>query len=653
MNGAATSYTQTGLTNGTTYYYRVCAMDAAGNVSTGVTASATPAGTNQAPVANAGPSQSTQTLISVTFNGSGSRDPDGTIASYSWNFGDGTTGTGVTAPHTYSRAGTYTVTLTVTDNLGATGSASTSATISNRPPVANAGPDQNATVGSSVNLNGSGSSDPDGSIASYAWNFGDGATASGVSVSHAYSAAGTYTATLTVSDNNGAVASDQAVITVTTASAGGAYRWAIRSGGSGAQAVPYASAVDSSGNVIVVGWFSGTVNFGGGPLTSAGSSNIFVAKYSSTGGHLWSQRFGDTYSSAARGVAVDASGNVVVVGTFSGTVNFGGGTLTASYGGAARYNDIFIAKLSSAGGYLWSQRFGDSMDDYAYSVAVDGSGNIVMVGSFRGTLSLGGQSFVSYNFGIDAFVAKYSPAGQHLWSQAFGLQGPDELNGVAVDRNGNVIVTGYFQYSVDFGGGPLVVNSANASNVLVAKYSPDGLHLWSKAVGAGVGYGVAADSSANVAVTGYVQGVVDFGGGATPDSGSMDSFVVKYSSAGGYAWSRRSAAASADEVYGIAMDASGNVLVAGTFQGTADFGAGPLTSAGSWDVFVAKYSAATGAALWSKGYGNTANDVGRAVAADAFGNAILSGQLQGPVNLGAGVVNNVGYTDMFILGLGP
>ena len=450
----------------------------------------------------------------------------------------------------------------MTDNLGATGSASTTATIMNRPPVANAGPDQSATVGGSVTLNGSGSSDPDGSIASYAWNFGDGATASGVSVAHAYSAAGTYAATLTVTDNSGAVASDQAVITVTTATAGGAYRWANRLGGAGVSVAPYASAVDSSGNVVVVGAFSGTVNFGGGPLTSAGGSDIFVAKYSSTGTHLWSQRFGDASTSTAYGVAVDTSGSVVVVGNFTGTVNFGGGPLTSAGG-----LDIFVAKFSATGGYLWSQRYGGSRDEYAYSVAVDSSGNVVVTGNFQGTVSFGGSSILSYGGSIDMFLAKYSSAGQHVWSKAFGGQGSDEFKGVAVDRDGNIIVTGYFQYSVDFGGGALV---ANGSDVVVAKYSPAGAYLWSTRfgdTGTDIGYAVAADVSGNVVVTGYVQGTVNFGGGPTPGNGSQDAFVAKYSSAGAYAWSRRLGSVSTDEGLSLAMDPSGNVLVAGGLPG--------------------------------------------------------------------------------------
>ena len=119
--------------------------------------------------------------------------------------------------HAYT-AGTYTVTLTVMDNAGATNSATQTITVSPvgipQPPVANPGGPYNGTVGTPVQFNGSGSSDPDGSITAYLWNFGDGATASTVSPAHAYAAAGTYTVQLTVTDNSGLAGSAQTTVTV-------------------------------------------------------------------------------------------------------------------------------------------------------------------------------------------------------------------------------------------------------------------------------------------------------------------------------------------------------------------------------------------------------------------------------------------------------
>ena len=195
-----------------TYTVSLTVTDNAG-VQTSASTTATIA--NRPPVANAGGPYTGTTGAAVQFSGTTSSDPDGTIASYSWNFGDSNSGSGATPTHTYATAGTYTVTLTVTDNLGATNSASTTATISNRPPVANAGGSYTGVTGTAVQFNGSSSSDPDGTIASYTWNFGDSNSGNGVTPTHTYATAGTYTVTLTVTDNLGSTASATASVTVT------------------------------------------------------------------------------------------------------------------------------------------------------------------------------------------------------------------------------------------------------------------------------------------------------------------------------------------------------------------------------------------------------------------------------------------------------
>jgi YD repeat-containing protein len=176
---------------------------------------------NQAPIANAGGPYTAFTAQTITFNGGGSFDPDGIIASYAWNFGDGGTGSGTTPTHSYTTAGTYNVTLTVTDNSGATASAAATATITraNQPPIANPGGPYTAFTAQTVTFNGGGSSDPDGTIAGYSWNFGDGGSGSGVTPTHVYTAAGTYTVSLTVTDNQGAQASASTTASITTATA--------------------------------------------------------------------------------------------------------------------------------------------------------------------------------------------------------------------------------------------------------------------------------------------------------------------------------------------------------------------------------------------------------------------------------------------------
>jgi len=151
----------------------------------------------------------------IHFNASASFDPDGSIVSYFWSFGDGTNATGMLVDHAYTNIGTYTVTLTVTDDDGATGTATATKTVLNRSPVAEFTESTTlAYTGEVIYFNASGSYDSDGSIVSYFWTFGDGSTASGVTVSHAYSENGVYTVTLTVTDNEGAVGTKTATKTI-------------------------------------------------------------------------------------------------------------------------------------------------------------------------------------------------------------------------------------------------------------------------------------------------------------------------------------------------------------------------------------------------------------------------------------------------------
>ena len=158
------------------------------------------------------------TALSCSFDGTASSDPDGSISSWAWNFGDGTTGTGSTTSHAYAAAGSYTVTLTVTDNQGATNSTSKTVTVtggSNQAPTASFTHRCYTYFRPPVCVfDGRSSSDPDGSITTWAWNFGDGTTGTGSQPIHTYRAPGTYTVTLTVTDNGGATNTVRKTVTV-------------------------------------------------------------------------------------------------------------------------------------------------------------------------------------------------------------------------------------------------------------------------------------------------------------------------------------------------------------------------------------------------------------------------------------------------------
>ena len=171
---------------------------------------------NRPPVASF--TESAETVLTsetITFNASASYDPDGSITSYFWDFGDGTNSTGSIIDHAYADDGVYTVTLTVTDDDGATASTSSTKTALNRPPVASFTESaETVSLGEVITFDASASYDPDGTIVSYFWDFGDGTNVTGIIVDHAYTVGGNYTVTLTVTDDDGATASVSAAKTV-------------------------------------------------------------------------------------------------------------------------------------------------------------------------------------------------------------------------------------------------------------------------------------------------------------------------------------------------------------------------------------------------------------------------------------------------------
>ena len=417
--------------------------------------------------------------------------------------------------------------------------------------------------------------------------------------------------------------------------------------GDGEKQYGYSVATDASGNVVVTGRFEGSVDFGGGVLTEAGGYDIFLAKFDASGNHLWSKRFGDARSQYGESVATDNSGNIVVTGRFQGSVDFGGGVLTND-----GIWDIFLVKFDASGNHLWSKRFGDGLSQYVYSVATDASGNVVVTGYFQGTVDFGGGVLTS-DGGDDIFLAKFDASGNHLWSERYGGSLSQYGWSVATDASGNVVLTGRFANTVDFGGG--VLTSAGSDDIFLAKFGASGNHLWSDRFGdtqSQYGYSVATDTSGSIVVTGRFEGTVDFGGGMLTSAGDNDIFLAKFDASGNHLWSERFGDGQSQSAWSIATDTSGNVAVTGYFQGTVDFGGGVLTEAGGFDTFLAKFDA-SGNHLWSERFGNGQSEFGTSVATDTLGNVVFTGYFGGSADFGGGVLTSAGENDIFLAKFAP
>jgi peptidoglycan hydrolase-like protein with peptidoglycan-binding domain len=404
-------------------------------------------------------------------------------------------------------------------------------------------------------------------------------------------------------------------------------------------------AVDSSGNIYITGYFYETVDFGGGNVTSAGSTDIFVLKLNSSGTFQWVNTYGGTSFDFGRGIAVDSSGNIYITGYFYETVDFGAGNITSS--GSA---DIFVLKLNSSGTFQWVSTYGGTSGDVGEDITVDSSGNSYITGIFEGTVDFGAGNITSSG-SADIFVLKLNSSGTFQWVNTYGGSAFDVGHDIAVDSSGNSYITGYFEGTVDFGGGN--ATSAGAADIFILKLNSSGTFQWVNIFGGtstDVGQGIAVDSSGNSYITGSFLGTVDFGGGNVTSAGSDDIFVLKLNSSGTFQWVSTFGGTSIDIGEDITVDSSGNSYITGWFRETVDFGAGNVTSAGGGDIFVLKLNS-SGTFQWVNTYGGTSGDVGEGITVDSSSNSYITGWFRETVDFGGGNVTSAGGSDIFVLKL--
>ncbi|MCI0539929.1 MAG: SBBP repeat-containing protein, partial [Verrucomicrobiales bacterium] len=384
-----------------------------------------------------------------------------------------------------------------------------------------------------------------------------------------------------------------------------------------------AIATDSAGNVLVTGSFA-EADFGGVILTSAGSYDMFVAKYSPDGILMWVRQAGGGEGATGSDVATDSAGNVLVTGCFFETAEFDGTLLRSA--GRFRRSDIFLAKYDAEGRLQWARGAGGDRLDSGLKVVSDGAGNIVVAGEFSGTAVFSGISRRSSGSGRDIFVAKYDPDGGIQWVQTAGGGSFIDARGLAVDYEGNFLISGHFSEIAFFGG--IRRMSRGGSDLFVAKYDPAGMIQWVETAGTpteDTAAGIATDSAGNIVFTGVFGGsTIEFDGESITSAGSNDIFLSKYGPDGSKLWVKRAGGPGIDMGIGLAIDDAGNVAITGYFSELAEFDGHVLSSAGHDDIFVAEYDPA-GEFRWAKRAGGESSDQGWDLVADLAGNLLLQG----------------------------
>lgn len=299
---------------------------------------------------------------------------------------------------------------------------------------------------------------------------------------------------------------------------------------------------------------------------------------------------------------------------------------------------------------IYLHGYGDDGMQIPMDVAVDRHDNTIVVGVFDGLIDFGAGPITSHQLD-DVFIAKFDSTNTCIWSRSFGDDETQSIERVVVDSAGNIIVVGHFRGSIDLGGGPLV--SAGARDVFVAKLDPSGGHIWSRGFGGPLdqfGRGIATDANGNVFVAGTFWGTADFAGIPRTSAGWEDIFVVKLDADGNPVWVRTFGDAETQETWDLAADYAGNVVLTGFALGNVDFGDGLRPGAGAPDVIVVKLDG-NGQTLWSRRYGDEGMQFGHTITVDAQNNVIVTGEGSGAIDFGDGAVGGAGALDFFVVKL--
>jgi hypothetical protein len=336
-----------------------------------------------------------------------------------------------------------------------------------------------------------------------------------------------------------------------------------RTFGAGRDDVANAVAVRGE-RVVVVGQFLDELTLGEFKHKAAGSDDVFVAAFDRAGEPQWLWTTGGIDSDGANAIAAAPDGGWLIGGSFSRTAELQH-TALKSRGGT----DAMLIRLASNGDVEWVKQFGGRYNDTITHLAVDGRGNIYVQGVFRDVADWGGAPLTAHGGSDnDIVLAKYDVNGDHVWSQNFGNAFNDVAGGLTIDPAGNLTMVGSFDKSVSFGPGD-EHTSVGESDAFVARYTTDGKLVWARTYGADredIAFGVAADGAGNTVTVGWFQGSIDFGGGTLTSKGNKDVFALKLDAAGGLIWAHSWGDRDHDQGRGVAIDGNGQPIVIGIYR---------------------------------------------------------------------------------------
>lgn len=362
---------------------------------------------------------------------------------------------------------------------------------------------------------------------------------------------------------------------------------------------------------------------------------------------------------------IDNDANIIIGGQFWGNGDFRNGDFEEITQGGY---DAFIQKIDSNGVLVWSQFYGTAGEDGIRCITHTNSNEIILSGVYSGTVDLNfgeGEFLVSSNGEYDFFVLKLAENGDFLWAKTFGSIGFEHATAIHVDRFGDILLTGEFDFSFDSDPGLGVnwLNSSGAiSDVFLIKLDSNGNFLWDKTIysnGEDRASAVKSDTNGNVFSIGDFSSVVQFEGFSLANTnGFEDIFIQKLDKNGNYVWTKTIGGLGYDTPLGLEIDSNQDLIVVGSFWSNVNFDPGQtdttLNSAGGFDSFVMKLDN-DGNLMWISQLPSNQNLIVKDVAVDRYNNIYTFGDFTSSLTLipGETMLSESQLQDCFILKQDP